>query len=561
MSEEKKETETEKDKDQEPSLIPELKAVVRRNRRWSTVWIVPFIALLLGIWLVWKHYSELGPLVYVRFETAESIAVGKTEVRCRSVRIGQVENLELSKDLNSVVVALRLNPDADELMRDGSRFWVVRPRVSASDISGLGTIITGSYIELDPGEGREGIHHFDGLEDPPVTNSNVPGLRLVLTAAQAGGLNIGSPVYYKGFEVGRVEKRTFEVETRSTRYDIFIQQKYAGLVNEGTRFWNTGGINVTAGAGGVQLKTPSIQAMLTGGISFDVPTGGTPGSLVKDGTYFTLFQDEASLKDAVFTPNRRVLMFFDRSVRGLNKGASVEFRGLQLGRVVDISFKYSPTDNPTEDPRVPVLVEIDTSILRTNPADPVNEDKLLAEAVENGLRAKLSTGSLLTGGLYVDIDFVPDAPPAELSKIGDMDVMPTHSSGMVRIEEKVNSILAKIDALPLKETLEKFGKSADEINATLVEAKATLAEAHKLLAKEETQTIPNELQATLQDVQSAVTSLGPEGNVQGDLRRTLDELRAALRAFKTLSNTIEEKPNSLIFGRENSGNPVPKARR
>jgi paraquat-inducible protein B len=536
----------------------ESRAIIKRSRRWSTVWIVPLVALALGVWLVWEHYRTLGPLVYVRFETAESIVSGKTDVRARSVTIGLVETVELAKDLQSVVVIIRMNPEAAELLREGSRFWVVKPRVSAADISGLGTIITGSYIELDPGDGHPDVHHFDGLEKPPVTSSSVPGLRLVLEAEKPGSLNVGSPIYYKGFEVGRVEQRSFDIKKRLTRFDIFIEAPYAELVHEGTAFWNSGGVDISAGADGFRVRTPSFQAMLSGGASFAVPPGVPVGKEAANGTVFTLFPDEEATRKATFVPDRRLLLFFDQSVRGLQIGAPVEFRGLPLGRVVDISFDHAPAGEK----RVPVLIEIDPDVLRNSGQKAAKEKINLEEAVAQGLRARLGTASLLTGALFIDIDFVQNAPPAAITQSGRFEVLPTHSSGLVQLEAKVNAILDKIEALPIEDTLTKFGTTAESLTATTADARAALAEIHKLLSREETQNITAELDATLKQVRTSVASLGPTGAIQGDLQRTLDELRAALRAFKTLSNTIDDKPNSLIFGRDNKGgDPIPRSRR
>ncbi|WP_193214373.1 intermembrane transport protein PqiB [Luteolibacter marinus] len=542
----------------------EPRAIVRRRRRWSSVWVVPIVALLVAGWLVWKNYHDKGPLVFVTFETADSIVAGTTEVRCRSVRIGMVERIDLAPDLQSVIVELRIEPKSEDLLRKNSRLWVVKPRISTNSISGIGTIFSGSYIELEPGDGPANTHHYQGLEEPPVTSSNIPGLRLTLISEEAGSLSVGSPIYYRGFEVGRVERRTLDIKNRRIRFDVFIEDDYASLVKDGTCFWNTSGIDVTAGADGFKLSTPSFQAMVSGGASFAVPKGGTPGNPILDGAVFTLYPDESEARKSVFKPDHRCLVFFDQSVRGLTVGAPVEYRGIQIGRVDEISFDYSPLG----DSRVPVLIEIDTSTLNKAVEDVKDEGKILAESVRRGLRATLSTGSLLTGALYIDLDFASNPFPAELSRYGDFDVIPTESSGLARLQDKVDAILAKIEALPLEETLTKFGNTADEITitvkdlrGTLSEAEGALAEARELLARDETQNLTAELDATLKEVRASVASLGPEGAMQGDLARTLDELRAALRSFKVLSDSIEEKPNSLLFGREGSGDPIPRAKR
>lgn len=541
----------------------EPRAVVRRRRRWSSVWVVPAVALIVAGWLIWKNYHDKGPLVQVRFETADSIEAGSTEVRCRSVKVGKVEKINLSDDLGSVVAELRIDPAFEDLLRRDSRLWVVKPRISTNSISGIGTIFSGAYIELEPGEGPTGTRNFKGLEEPPVASANVPGLRLTLVAEEAGSLSVGSPIYYRSFAVGRVERRTLDIKNRRVRFDVFIEEEYAPLVKEGTCFWNTSGIDVSAGADGFKVSTPSFQAMLIGGSSFAVPKGGTPGNPVLDGAVFELFSDESEAKKSVFTPDHRCLVFFDQSVRGLTVGAPVEYRGIQIGRVNDISFDYSPLG----DSRVPVVIEIDTTTLNKAVEDVKDEGKVLAESVRRGLRATLSTGSLLTGALYIDLDFASNPFPAELTQIDEFDVIPTESSGLARLQDKVDAILAKIEALPLEDTLNKFGNAADEIaitvkdvRGTLAEAEGALAEARELLARDETQNLTAELDATLKEVRASVSSFGPNGAVQGDLSRTLDELRSALRSFKVLSDSLEEEPNSLLFGREGSGDPIPRAR-
>ena len=541
----------------------EARASVRQRRRWSSVWLVPLVAVVLAGWLVWKHYADKGPLAYLRFETAESIKAGVTEVRCRSVRVGVVEKVDLSPDLRSVVAELRIDPAYRGLLREGSRFWVVKVRWSAGSFSGASTLIEGAHVELDPGDGRELVHHFDGLEEPPVTSANVPGLRLSLLAEEAGSLTIGSPIYYRGFEVGRVERRELEIASRKVRFDVFIEEDYAGLVRNGTCFWNNSGIDVSAGADGFKLSTPSFQAMVAGGASFAVPKGGVPGAPIEDGTVFPLYSDQDAAEKSIFKPDHRCLVFFDQSVRGLSPGAPVEFRGIPLGRVVEISLEHSPPG----DSRVPVIIEIDTETLGKTVEDIEDQGQILGESVRRGLRATLSTASLLTGALYIDLDFLPAAAPAELSQFEGIDVIPTESSGLARLQDKVNAILTKLESLPLEGTLTKFGDAAEEIaltvkdlRGTLDEADATLAEARKILASDDTQGLAGELAATLKQVRSSVESLGPEGAMQGDLSRTLDELRAALRSFKALSDTIENKPNSLLFDRDRAGDPTPRAK-
>ncbi|MES2658384.1 MAG: MlaD family protein [Verrucomicrobiota bacterium] len=539
--------------------MPELRAA----QRWNIVWVVPIIALLIGGWMIWRNFTSQGPVARVRFETADGIEAGKTAVKCRSVRVGVVKTVKLDNDLTSVLVYLELDPDYDGLLRRGTQFWVVRPRVSGTEVSGLGTLLQGAYIELDPGPADAERHAlFKGLETPPATNRSIPGRRLTLTAEKAGSLVTGSPIYYRGFEVGRVEGRALDITTQRVTFSAFIREEYSSLVTENSRFWNTSGIDISAGADGFKVRTPSFQAMVSGGASFGVPDGVVPGGPAADGTSFTLFSDEDEANGSTFNPSMKFVLLFDQSVRGLAKAAPVEFKGIPIGRVADISFDYLQTP---DDARVPVLVEIDPSLLRREAAGKLGKPdaEFLADAVKFGLRASLKPGSLLTGALYVDVNYYPDAAPAELGKVGDFASIPTVPGGL---ENMISAALAKFQNLPIEATMEKFGTAADEAATALAEIKETAASTRKMLDSAEFTQLPADLRASLAAFEKlsatfdkSIASYGPEGPVQGDMLRTLDELRAALRNLSSLTKSIDEKPNSLLFGREGSGNPIPKA--
>lgn len=534
---------------------------VRRAQRWNIVWVVPIVALLLGAWLLYRNFSAQGPVARVRFETADGIAAGKTEVRCRSVKVGIVKDVKLADDLKSVLVYLELDPDAEGLLRRGSRFWVVKPRLSATEFSGVATLITGAYIELDPGPvGAERHTVFKGRETPPATNQSVPGRRLVLVAEEAGTLAVGAPVYYRGFEVGRIESRALDPEGLNVTYNAFIDEKHAALVTRNTRFWSTSGIDISAGADGFKVRTPSFQAMVSGGVSFGVTPGESPGDPVGDGAEFTLHQDEDEAHNAEFHPTLKLMLLFDQSVRGLSKRAPVEFRGITIGRVAEISFDLVPDHG---DPQVPVLIEIDPGLMTPATARGESPPDLgfIADAVSKGMRASLRTGSLITGALFVDLDYYPESPPMKLGKTGEYPTIPTVSSGFVQLEAKLSAILDKMQALPLERAIADLSAAAVDSRDTLKEVEATAAAARATLEDPEFRKLPADLRATLNALEKSVASIGPDGAVQGDLLRTLDELRASLRSLKSMTTSIDEKPNSLIFGRDSSGNPKPKAPR
>lgn len=540
---------------------------IRSARRWNVVWVVPIVALLLGIWLLYRNFAAQGPVADVRFDTADGIAAQKTEVRCRSVKVGVVKDVKLADDLKSVITYLEFDPDAEGLLRHGTRFWVVKPRLSATEFSGVGTLITGAYIELDPGPlDGESKTSFRGLETPPATNSGVPGLRLTLTADEAGSLTIGAPVYHRGFEVGRIEGRELGKEGLKVTYNAFIREEYANLVTVNTRFWNTSGIDISAGADGFKLRTPSFQAMVSGGVSFGVIVGDPPGDAAADGSNFTLFHDEDAAQRSTFNPTLKFLLLFDQTVRGLDKKAPVEFRGITIGRVAGISFDLFPG---VKDNRIPVLIEIDPALMRPEAARELTtpDSDFLKDAVGKGLRASLKIGSLITGALYVDLDYFPEATQAELGKAGDFTTLPTISTGFAQLEARLTAILDTVDkatadiAAAAKEAKTTLADSREPLNKALKEVEATAAAARKTLEDPAFRELPADLKKSIAALEKSIESVGPDSAMQGDLLRALDELRATLRSFKNTSDTIDEKPNSLLFGKDSSGNPKPKAPR
>lgn len=543
--------------------------VVRRAQRWNIVWVVPLVALALGAWLLVRHFTTQGPVARVRFDTAEEIFAGKTEVRCRSVKVGVVNDVELASDLKSVIVHVELDTDSEHLLRRGTRFWVIKPRVSGAGISGLTTLIQGAYIELDPGSdaaARES--EFIGLERPPATNLSVPGRRIVLTAEEAGLLDAGSPVYYRGFEVGRIEERTLSKDGVTVSYNAFIREEYNSLVTENTRFWNTSGIDISAGADGFKVRTPSLQAMISGGVAFGVAQGGDPGKPVGDGARFTLYRDEDAAGSSTFNPTVDLLLLFDQTVRGLSRRTNVEFRGITVGRVNDISFNLAPSPS---DPRIPVVVSIDPSLMRAKTPGEKNAEsdiRFIREAVAKGLRASLKTGSLITGALYVDLDYYQDDAPGELGKSGDYLTLPTVSSGFAQLEARLSNLFDRLEAIPLEKAVTDFAAAAEESRKTIAESRTAIREIEQaVVAARETledpsfKGLPADLRKSIAALEKSVASLGPEGAIQGDLLRTLDELRASLRSIKAVSSTVEERPNSLLFGRDSSDDPTPKAPR
>lgn len=580
------------------------KPKVSKNRSISMVWFIPILGILLGAWLLFQHFENKGPLVGISFSNAEGITPGKTEVRCNSVVIGKVESIELD-DALKVIIQIRVDKDFTHFVREDSRFWVARPRISGSSITGLETLISGSYIALDPGQ-KEGNkkRRFEGLEEPPVTPSTIPGLRLTLTTQKIGSIHVGSKIFLQGTPIGKIERCHFNTETCSTDLGVFIDERYASLVHKKSKFWRDGGLQLNVTTDGFKFDLPSFDSLISGRISISSPKDLDHIHPVENGTSFNLFNNAEEAKSSSFDFADQFILLVDQSVRGLSETAPVEFRGLQVGRVKKISYALTQ-DSPTH--QIPILIQLDKSLLETHfPLGLKSENAGYLElATKNGLRASLKSSSLITGQLVVDLDYYPELPARPIIEIAGHKILPTATTGLARIEDSLSAVLDKVNDLPLSSLFEELERTSKEgtatlnklrtilddedgiitaTTATMKQAKLSLGTLQVLLENENIQQIPasilqsidslkklldnkdlnqiaSDMRATLGDVRGAIKPISPGGNMHGDLLRTMEELRSTIRTIEKTVKTIGDKPNSIIFGKDKSSNKAPKAKR
>lgn len=556
----------------EEDIHPEVKS----SKGFNPVWIIPVVALLLGLWLVKRNYDKKGEVIMVRFENAADLAAGKTEVKCRNVTIGKVEDISLTDELD-VDVVLRIKPDHLHLVREGSQFWVVRARVQGSSVSGLGTLISGAYIELDPGlaEG-EGVRKksFTGLEAPPLTPASVPGLRLVLESTKPGSVDIGSGIYYHDTLVGKVESRDFLPGEKVVRFGVFIEERYTELISDQTLFWKTSGVKLDVGAGGFNLELPSLDSLVSGRISVDEPDDGTDDAPLEDGALVTLYDTEELAETSRFRGGTEFLLLIDKSLKGLKRGAAVEFRGLRIGRVSDISYAL------VEEPKInemPVLIQLDTRLLKRHfPESLVDmEAGNFTEQISTKLQATISSSNFITGQMIVELNYYPDYLSSEPVTRNGYTVLPVIESGLGKLEEGVATLLEKINNLGLEELIANLAETSDQATNALagieaaiaddegvvVEARDALASLNVILEDEGTRALPADLRGTLASLNKTLEPLSQDGAIYGDLRRTLDELRGTARSIDRLTGEIADKPNSLLFGKDGNTSKIPRGRR
>ena len=549
------------EKNHEPDLSDLPQAKIQTKKQISIVWLIPIVAVLIGGWLAYKGLSEKGPIVMITFESAEGLEAGKTQVKYKDVKVGQVENIRFNADLSRVIVSAELVREAAPYLTDNTRFWVVLPRVTASGVSGLGTLFSGAYIEMDPGKEGEPARRFKGLEIPPVVTTGIPGRNFLLRAKSLGSLDVGAPVYYRQIKVGQVIGYELDKDAQHITLKIFINSPHHKLVQKNTRFWNASGFDLQLDAGGFKLNTESLISIMMGGIAFDTPTSLEESGPAGVDQVFRLYETRSSIFERTYTKKNHYILRFEGSIRGLTVGAPVEFRGIRIGQVADIKPEW---DLKTLSPQITVLIETEPERWETFGEARMDEKSELDNLVARGLRVQLKTGSLLTGQLFVDVDFHPDAPEAQANYDGQFPELPTIPAPLQLMTARVGNILDKIETVPIDKIgkdLEATLKNVKDITASaeLIQAiqalNQTLQETRELAQNLNTNIAPS-IRATLDQAQQTLVSvegtLGKDAPLQYEMREALEELGEAARSLRILLEYLERHPDALIFGKGNT---------
>ena len=542
-----------------------------RKKRWkpgsdfmssaAAIWMVPLLALFIGLWMLFQHWYSQGPSFTLTVATAEGIVAGKTVIRSREVDVGRIEAVELSDDYSHAVLRGRLSNAAAGMLRGDSQFWVVKPRVGREGVSGLSTLLSGAYIELAPGKKGRARDEYAMLDKPPLASLDAKGLRLTLSSRDTRALGEGSPINYQGFTIGQVEEAKFLPEKSEMQYQIFINAPYDILVSSNSRFWLTPGFEVSMSSEGMKVKMDSLESLLDGGITMGLPPGWSPGELVTKMENFTLFQDEASVLAGSLDQFIDYVFLFDDNVGGLHPGAAVQYRGIRVGTV--ISAPYLIEDKGVQifkSRQIPVLARIEVQRLshRYAKAEKDQWRALFGKQFKEGLRASLKTSSLLTGGKIIDLNFYPDAPRFEQAKLAGYQVFPTVQGGLDQIERKVNLILDKFVDMDMATTLTKVNGSLTTLDGTLKNISAVSANLNKLTAKDSTQQLPASLNESLKQLQETLQAYDAQSQTNQDLRQSVQTLNQLMRELQPLVHSLNEQPSSLIFDRAHPSDPEPK---
>jgi paraquat-inducible protein B len=535
-------------------------AKVQKVRNWSPVWIFPIVTALIGAWILFYHYSHQGPEVTLITTNAEGIEGGKTTIKSRSVDVGVVESATLTDDLTHVEIKARLHAGMEKLLHGDSVFWVVKPQVGREGISGLGTLLSGAYIELQPGKKGVQPAEYQLLDSPPLAPPDAKGIRVILDSKKAGQLSPGDPVLFRGYRVGSVETSTFDTQKRTISYQLFINAPNDRLVTSNVRFWKDSGIAVDLTSAGMRVEMGSLSTLFGGGVSFDVPEGLDQGQPVAQHTAFKLYDDQRSIQDSLYTDHIDYLMFFKDSVRGLQPGAPVEFRGIRLGTVAKVPF-FAPGMRQVldDDYRIPVLIRIEPERLINQVGDTPDIAQHIDGLMKRGLRGSLKTGNLVTGALYVDMDFFPKEPPLKaIREFGGYKIIPTVSGGLAQIQQRLMETLDKINNLPLNPMIQQATNTLSESQATMRRLQATLDNLNKLTASQSMQQLPQDMQKTLRELNRSMQGFQPGSAAYNKMVADMQRLDQVLRELQPVLKTLNTKSNALVFEAKEKKDPEPK---
>ncbi|WP_068109630.1 MlaD family protein [Tropicimonas marinistellae] len=523
--------------------------------RVSIVWIIPAAALAIALGIAWQSLQNRGALIEIAFTNAAGIVAEQTQLRFREVSVGVVEEVTFAPGLDSIIAHVRLDKEVEAYVDSEAVFWVVQPEVSARGISGLNTVLSGVYIEGSwDGEPGGLTRHFVGEEVRPVARPDKEGRRILLSSNTGRGLQEGTPILYKGLEVGRLGRPKLSPDGVTITAEAFVEAPHDQLLTSRSRFWDASGFSFNLGAGGASVSVESLAALISGGISFEtVVSGGTP---VDNGAEFAVFASQDDARTSLFEgagPDGGtvdIAMVFEENVNGLTVGAPVTLRGLQIGEVVGLTGKVDEAQFGDDRVRLVVVLSIELDQLQLG-SDATDAEAILdffEAAVAEGWRARLTKASLLAGGLKIEMLRVPDAAPATFVRDADpYPIFPSVAADLQGVGASAEGLLNRVNELPVEELLNS--------------AIAFMENAAALVSNEEIQALPAEITGVVTDLRGVLSSedlkVLPErlGRISDELITLLDDLKtregiaklveaveSAGEAAASVATAVEEVP-------------------
>ncbi|MEM7469968.1 MAG: MlaD family protein [Pseudomonadota bacterium] len=531
---------------------------VRAGFGLSIVWIIPFIALAVALGVAWQSYSNQGPVITIEFENGTGIQADETQLKYRDITVGVVEDVGFTDGLDSVEVTVRVDKDIAPYIDQNANFWVVRPEVSTRGISGLSTVLSGVFIEgvWDTAIGLPATQ-FKGLEEAPLFRPSQPGLEIALRATANGQLTENAPIFFHGIEVGRIGSARISPRTNFAIAEAIIYEPHDRLITDSTRFWDTSGFSVSVGASGAEIDFTSLATLISGGVSFDTFVSG--GERVSDGQEFQIYSDEETARNSVFNASEveelQLSVVFDDNISGLAVGSKVELSGLAIGEVQSVSGIIDRARFGDSRVRLNAVLNIQPARLGLEGSpSPTSALNFLAGRVREGLRARLTSAGLLTGGLKIELVTVENAPPASIEDLSvATPVLPTTISQITDAGASVEGVLTRVGNLPIEElltaaidflnTAQSFVAS-DGLQDVPAEVSALLGDMRGFVGSDEVQNVPLALNALLVKMETLLAQLEQEQLVTR-LRDAVDAAAGAAEGIEGIALNIDEATQGI----------------
>ena len=528
-------------------------AIIRNKKSFSIIWIVPLVAMLIGGWMVYKALSEKGPVITISFKSAQGLEAGKTQIKYKDVEIGKIETIQFSPDLKTVTLTAELPKQTAPYLTDKTRFWVVRARISSGEVSGLGTLLGGAYIEVDPSKDGRPQRDFVGLEDPPVITADARGRHYRLKAKALGSLKPGAPIYYRQIQAGKVVNYALAENGEDVDLRIFIDYPFQEQVYKNTRFWNAGGIDVALNAEGLKVKTQSLVSIVSGGIAFDNLLDIEEDDKAEVDHLFQLYDSYQDARQKEYSVKHYWTLNFKGSVRGLTPGAPVEFRGIKVGRVMDGKLRLG---QKSSDIYISVLVETEPERFMDPSAMQTIEERqqFYNGLVARGLRAQLKTGSFLTGQCYVDMDFHPNADNQRIIWGGPHPNFPTIQTTSEEVLSVIKNIANKMEDFPIQqigEDLQGIIKNLKKLTQQLSssEMQSIVSNVNEIAGQIRKSELDNFMANLNQTILAFEKILSSDSVFNQEATRALREVADAASQIRTLADYLERHPDALIYGK------------
>ena len=531
---------------------------------WLTsIWIVPVAALLISAWFAYQYYAQLGPEIRIHFSENSGLQANQSYVKYHDVPVGVVKDISLDEAGEGVVVTVRMHKDATPFLHADTKFWIVKPEVGTSGISGLDTLLSGTYIQMYSRGKKRGkiVKWYEGLDHPYIDRNSDTGYRYRLSAPDSRNLHQGSPVYYRKIRVGEIEEVKLSKDGSHVDFSVFIQHPYTDYISEETKFWLMSNISFTFNHSGFNLDLAPMSRILNAGITFDTPRRIHHQKQQGISHIFFLYKDKLAMQKKRIglgkSYQHHFYLLVDEPIAKLDIGAPVEFFGFQVGSVVAM---HSDFDHSVKKIISTIEVIIDTSAFAEQVTQDTNDTKHFFErAVEKGLRARVAQSDPITGSQYIELVYEGKEGQRRIEKLGGKEIIPTVESNEVDIAQKLSLILDKVNALDIEGLLASTKSAIDQNsrqsvkllkeftviarNFRKISSDPALRQTPKRLLQ-----ILDQTEHTLRGVNALLQANGERSALSREITITLKSLTEAARSLEKLTDKLEKKPNALIFG-------------